>query len=421
MDIVFVIELIALVLLFICSAFFAMSETALFSLDTLHLGRIRRSHPKAAERIEGVLATPARILSTILIGNTIVNVVISVLGYSVIEKLAPSYAEIISVPVILVLLLLLGEVTPKKIAIRMPERFIVLLSPFLRIPLVLIAPMRMLLEGVTSVFKKLIRPRRKPLTGDEFLTALVVGEEEGILDKDERSMVDGIVRLRQRQVSDIMTPRVDVVGIDLATDDDQYKIFARNTKFRYVPAYRGTLDNIEFMLDVAKYLLGGDRSLADAMIPVFYVPDTMRLNILLATLQKDGKRVAIVVDEYGGTAGMVSRSDVLEEIVAYVDEERGDKAAPLIEPAGKNTWLVDGTVSLEDVNRKLGLDLSAEGADRIAGWVIAQIGHIPRAGEMVSAQGCSITVKRVRKNRVVLIAVRKERETAAESRTHDSH
>jgi len=282
MDLALVIELIALVLLFICSAFFSMSETALFSLDTLHLGRIRRSYPKAAERIEGVLATPARILSTILIGNTIVNVIISVVGYSIIEKLVPSYAEIISVPVILVLLLLLGEVTPKKIAIRMPERFAVLLSPFLQIPLALIAPMRMLLEGATSVFKRLIRPRRKPLTGDEFLTALVVGEEEGILDKDERSMVDGIVRLRERQVSDIMTPRVDMVGIDLATAHEQYKAFARNTKFRYVPAYRGTLDNIEFMMDVAKYLLGGDQPLSEAMIPVFYVPDTMRLNTLLA-------------------------------------------------------------------------------------------------------------------------------------------
>ncbi|MEI6969942.1 MAG: hemolysin family protein [bacterium] len=408
MDIVLVIELIALVLLFAWSAFLSIIETSLFALDTLHIGRIRRSHPKAAKRIEDLLATPTKLLSTILIGDTAGNVIISVLGYSIIARLVPAYAEVIAIPVMLVLLLLLGEVTPKKLAIRMPDRLAVLLSPFFNFPIILISPLRFLFEGITTVFKRLIRPRRKPLTGDEFLTAMVVGEEEGILDKEERSMVDGIVRLRDRQASDIMTPRMDMVGIDLNTAEDTYRAFARNTRFRYVPVYRGTLDNIEFMLDVAKYVIGGDKPLADAMMPAFYVPETMRLNALLETFQKESRRVAVVVDEYGGTAGLVTRSDVLEEIVAYVGDERNTQAEPAIEPAGRNCWLVDGGVSLEHVNRRLDLELRAEGADRIAGWVTVQMGRIPRAGETVSAQGCSITVKRVRKNRIVLVALKKE-------------
>lgn len=421
MDITFIIELVALIGLFCCSAFFSMLETSLFSLDTLHLGRIRRRHPKASIRIEAALATPTKLLSTILIGNTTVNVIISVVGYSIISKVTPAYAEIVSIPVMLVLLLLFGEVTPKKVAIRMPERFAVLLSPLLPIPIALIGPLRFVFEGATTVFKKLVRQRRKPLTGDEFLTALVVGEEEGILDKEERSMVDGIVRLRARQVSDIMTPRVDMVGIDLDAAQDQYGSFARSIKHRYVPVYRGSLDNIEYMLDVTKYLLGGNESLSDASVPAFYVPETMRLNALLAKLQNEGARAAIVVDEYGGTAGLVSRSDLLEVIVAFVDEERGAQVEPSIEPAGKNFWLVDGTVSLDDVNQKLGLELFAEGADRIAGWVIAQLGHIPRSGEIVSSQGCKITVKRVRKNRVILVSLVKEGGPELGPANHGSH
>jgi len=421
MDTIFIIECVALIGLFCCSAFFSMLETSLFSLDTLHLGRIRRSHPKAARRIEDALATPTRLLSTILIGNTVVNVIISVIGYSVISRIHPAYAEIISVPVMLALLLLLGEVTPKKVAIRMPERFAVLFSPVLWIPITLISPLRVLFEAATSIFKKLVRSRRKPLTGDEFLTALVVGEEEGILDRDERSMVNGIVRLRSRQVSDIMTPRVDMVGIDLEKAENQYAALAKSIKHRYIPVYRGSLDNIEYMLDVTKYVLGGEKKLSDACIPANYVPETMRLNILLAKLQHKGQRAAIVVDEYGGTAGLVARSDVLEEIVAYVDEERGAPVDPSIEPAGRHCWLIDGTVNLEDVNQKLNLSLSAEGADRIAGWVIAQTGHIPKSGEIVSAQGCTITVKRVRKNRIVLVSLVKESDPEPGSETHGSH
>ena len=118
---------------------------------------------------------------------------------------------------------------------------------------------------------------------------------------------------------------------------------------------------------------------------------------------------------------MVTIEDVLEEIVAYVDEERGAPVDPSIEPAGRHCWLIDGTVNLEDVNQKLNLSLSAEGADRIAGWVIAQTGHIPKSGEIVSAQGCTITVKRVRKNRIVLVSLVKESDPEPGSETHGSH
>lgn len=414
MDGVLILQLVAVAVLFACSALFAMSETVLFSLDTIRLSRIRRSHTKAADRIEQILASPKKILSTILIGNTLVNVVVSTLGYSIIVRLAPAYAEMIAVPVMLILLLLFGEITPKRVAIRRPERLAVLISPALRMFVTAFSPLRFLLDGATSAFEKIVEPRRKPLSGDEFLTALVVGEEEGILDKEERSMVDGIVRLGERQVSDVMTPRVDMVGIDMESVPEEYEPVAKSAKFRYIPVYRGTLDNIESMLDCTRYLLTREKKLSDALIVPYYVPETMKLNTLLAAFQKEDKRAAIVVDEYGGTAGLVSRSDVIEEIVAYAGEQRGAPGEPPIEPAGRNCWLVNGAVSLEDINRKLGLDLRAEGADRIAGWVIASLGRIPKAGEKISGNDCTVTVKRVRKNRITLVSLCKERGSRGE-------
>lgn len=138
------------------------------------------------------------------------------------------------------------------------------------------------------------------------------------------------------------------------------------------------------------------------MIPAFFVPETAPLDTLLRTFQKENKRVAIVADEYGGTAGLITLGDILEEIAADVDTEFGEQK-PDIQPAGENRWLVDGTTSLEDINYELDLDLEAEGADRIAGWVSAQAEHIPKSGEVVKAQRCKAIVQQVRKQRVTLV------------------
>jgi putative hemolysin len=400
------IEGAALLILFICSAFFSSAETALFSLDPIQIHRIRRVRPRAADRIDKLLQAPTKLLSTILIGNTLVNVAASALGYAIIGRLIAGHAALVAIPTMVALLLVFGEVAPKRLAMQQSEQLSSSYAGILSILMRLLGPVRALLEYLTQGFEKHIRLRNKPLTEDEFLTAVEASEEEGFLDEEERTMVDGIIRLADIQASDVMAPRVDLIGIDLDDDPSTYESTVRGSKFRYLPVYRETLDNVQGLVDVSRFLLDPKLDLTVAMTKPFYVPETVPLDTLLTTLQKENRRVAIVADEYGGTAGLITRGDILEEIVDYVGDEREEQKLT-IEPGGKGRWLIDGSISLEEINYELDLNLEAEGADRIAGWVSAIAGHIPKPGEEVRHQGCSVTVRRVRKNRITLILLEK--------------
>ena len=406
MTLVLVLQCAALPLLLVCSAFFSSAETALFSLNPIQIHRMRRRHPQCANRIERMLSAPTRLLSTILIGNTLVNVTASVLGFTVAEHFVHARGEAVAIPVMTLLLLVFGEVAPKRLAMAHAVRLARAYSRVLTFLVPAFTPLRAVLEQAASLFRRSLRVRDKSLTEDEFLTVVEVGEEEGVLDEEERTMVDGIIRLEETQASDVMTPRVDLIGIDLDDAPEEQERIARSVRYRYLPVYRGSPDRPEGFLEVPRFLLAQKPDLEEAMIPPFFVPENAPLDSLLATFQREHKRVAFVTDEFGGTAGLITRGDVLEEIAADVDNEYGDKEFTM-QQAGQNRWLINGSTSLEDINYELDLELEAEGADRIAGWVTAQAERIPRTGDTVEGQGVRVTVQRVRRTRITLVMLDK--------------
>ena len=395
-----------LILLICASAFFSGAETTYFSLNPIRIHRIKRFRPQMARRIEQLMARPTQILSSVLIGNTLVNIVAAALGFAVAEALVPHYGELLAAVGVTLLMLVFGEVAPKRYAIRHADRLAVLLVPLMDGLIFLLTPARMLLDAITPSFEKHFRPGPKGLTGEEFRTVVGMSHEEGILTREERAMVDGIIRLEKLTASDIMTPRVDLIGIDLDRPIEEQIGLARQSRLQYLPAYRKTLDHIEGFLDVLRFLLSPARDIKAALIPHFYVPDTAPLDQLLTMFQSEKLRLAIVIDEYGGTAGLITRGDILEEIVQ--DVEKGHNVPRLrIEPQGPNRWLVDGSTSLEDINDQLGLALAAEGVDRIAGWVTAHTQRIPKPSEVVEDQHCRITVLEVKKRRLRTLALEK--------------
>jgi putative hemolysin len=396
----------ALLLLLALSAFFSSSETALFSLDPIDIEKLRKRNRLAADRTEKMLQYPTRLLSTILIGNTLVNVVASAVGFGVIAAFDVPHPELLTIPAMTVLLLIFGEVAPKRIAIEHPHRLAQLYAAPLTALIYLMTPIRKGLERISALFAVELKPTEKTLSEDEFLSVVDVGEEEGVLDPEEHAMVNGIIGLEETQACDVLTPRVDLVGIDLNDPPENIHTFVASVRFRFVPLYRDTLDAIEAFLDVAAYLIDEPENMDDATIPAAFVPETAPLDTLLTTFQQENRRVAVVVDEYGGTAGLITRGDILEEIADDVDNEFGDEGS-LVQPLGEARWLIDGTVSIEDANYDLDLDLEAEGADRIAGWITAQAEHIPFTGEVIEAQGVRATAQRVRHNRVMLVLLEK--------------
>ncbi len=334
------------------------------------------------------------------------NVAAAGLGFVMSEGLFPDYGEAIAIPAMTILLLILGEVAPKRLAMRHPERLAVMYSPALKRLMSIFMPLRLVLAWVSGLFMKEPHARQKSLSEDEFRTVVEVGEEEGVLDEEEREMVDGIIRLEETQASDVMTPRVDLVGIDMDDPLEKREKAIRHVLYRYLPVYTDSLDNVHGFLDVPRYLLSGDKDPAKSMIVPHSVPETAPLDTLLSTFQKENKRVAIVVDEYGGTAGLITRGDILEEIVDDVDAEYGVEKLS-IQLMSERKWLINGNTSLEDINYELNTTLEAEGADRIAGWISAKAEHIPQKGEVVEAQGCRVTVEQRRKNRITLVLLEK--------------
>jgi putative hemolysin len=411
------VSFLLLAVLLVMSAFFSSAETALFSLNSLQIRHMKKRHARAAHRIEALMAKPPPVLSTILIGNTLVNVFASVLGFSIAERMAPGYGEAIAVPVMTMLLLTLGEIAPKRVAMMHAERMALLYEPLLQTLIRLTTPLRAVLESITRFLRRYLPGRPRGLTEDEFRTVVEVGEEEGILDEEEKTMVEGIIELEETIAREIMTPRVDVIGLDLDDPVSRHKEIARSVIYRYLPIYRGSLDHPEGFLDVPKFLLSGSDDLAQAKIPSFFVPETAPLDTLLRTFQHEHRRVAFVADEFGGTAGLITRGDILEEIVPNVENELGEPQLT-IQQVRENAWLIDGSTSLEDINDELDTELDAESVDRISGWVADQAERIPRTGDIVEAQGCRVTVQRARRNRVMLVLLEKLPQAEVPS-THD--
>lgn len=391
-----------LVFLICCSAFFSASETAVFSLNATQVQQIRKSG-SSGQKLAALLETPTSLLSTILIGNTVVNVLIAVLGYAIINKIPAlrEYSTVISVFVMTAVLLIFGEITPKRLSVRNPVSLSLHFAAPLAVCFVIFAPLRKILDFVSARFRQYLKPERKSLSDDELLTAVELGTEEGVIDKDEKSMVDGIMRLSDMCAADVMTPRVDFSGIDLDEDPATYLDVAKASPFHYLPVYRGTPDSIEGFLDVAAFILSSDHNFESALREPYFVPETAALDDLLIVLEQSHRHIVCVMDEYGGTAGLITRGDILEIITGDLpDQAAGMEEDVAISKIGDNNWIIDGDTSLDEINHELGLELEAEGADRISGWVVAQAGRFLKEGDSVEAQGCRVEIRHRRKFRI---------------------
>lgn len=399
-----VLQLIALFILLVLSALFSGSETALFSLSAIQLQSFRNAGGFRA-RIVALLSNPAKVLSTILIGNTLVNTMIAAVGLSLLSSFdffrphAATWAILILTP----LLLLFGELAPKRIAVRRPDAFTALIAAPVCFCFTLFSPLRFLLELFAARLKPLLRPERKSLSDEELLTAIELSAESGMLDSDERHMVDGIMQLSSMTAADVMTPRVDFVGIDLDEPEESYLAQIKSAEFHFLPVYENTPDAIQSFLDVRAYLLDPAHNFERATRKPIYVPETATLDDILITMQRSRRHIVCIMDEYGGTAGLVTRSDILEILTGVIPSFEEKPEEDIVKSDRPDSWIIDGDTSLEEINHALNLELEAEGADRISGWILAQAGRFVRTGESVEAQNCRVRVLKHKKLRILSV------------------
>jgi len=398
-------QLIAFLGLLCASAFFSSSETALFSLDPHEINRLDEEDPESAKRLRDLLHQPTRLLSTILIGNTMVNVVFWMLGAAILAQVGLAN-ELAQVGLLTLVTLVFGEYGPKRLAIllhmrlsRLYARPLGFLIKFLKVP-------RRGLEVLTERFSHVFRPSGHILARDEYHTLVEAGGEYGSLDEHEHTMVQAILALETRFVGDVMTPRVDIEGLDLADEGVDFFTEVKKTKLRYLVLFREQLDDIVGLLNVRAYLLDPEHNIQRATRQPLYIPEQSTLDKLLTQMLAGRHRAAVVVDEYGGTAGLITRGDILEELTGEMDTDDADRL--VFETLTERAWLIDGQMSLGDVNRRTGLHLESETADRLAGWFIENAEHIPKVNEIVQGEGFKAMVRQMRRNRILLVLIEKQ-------------
>ena len=394
---------ISLVLLVLLSAFFSSSEVAYFALNPLDVRRMVSEKPRRGRQVEKILSDRTRLLSTILIGNTLVNIAIPTVLYSLVMNLGGQQAAGIAMAASFFLLLVFGELGPKRIAVNKPAQTALLYAPMLQGITLVLTPLRMLTEAATRVFsKRLFTPRNRALSDEELETAVELGEEQGVLDEEEKEMLKGIISLENLRASDVMTPRVDILGIDLDDPDEPIEQVAARARVRKLVLYRGSLDHVVGLLDIRKYLLDPERNLARATKTTMYVPEANPLDRLLNRFLQEHRRTAIVVDEYGGTAGVITRGDIIEEIVGDIDDEKG-RHDLLFDQIGPGRWIMDGRLNLETLGETIEYAFAEEGVDRISGWITNRLERIPRPGDRVEEDDLVFTVRQMRRHRITLV------------------
>lgn len=398
------IEVIGFLILLVLSGFFSSAETALFSLDAREIHNLGEKDPRRAGYLQEMLHEPTRLLSTLLIGNTLINVLLWIVGALMLESLNVHH-EGVQVAILTVVTVIFGELGPKRIAILHFRSYsLAVAGPIHRLVGLLHLP-RAILEGLTGRFSHIFLPSGHILSRAEYDTLMEATEETGGLDEHEHKMMHAILSLERLSAGDVMTPRVDLEGVDLSEQEDILAA-AKQAKTRYLMLYREQLDEIAGLLDVRAYLFDPRRDWKNAVLEPLYVPELCPLDKLLTQMMAARQRIAVVVDEYGGTAGVVSRGDILDELTGEMDPEDRDRL--LCEQLTDNAWLLDANMSLFDVNRVTGLNLESDTADRLSGWFLEEAEHVPSLNEIIAGPGYKAMVRQMRRNRILMILIERQ-------------
>ena len=383
--------IVVLLVLILLSAFFSSAETVLFSLTGAQRARIKARSPGADALIARCLADKAVLFSTLLVGNTFVNFAIASIGYRLFSRWTPG-SEWLTVPVVTAVLLVFGEITPKRLALRFTENMAPYVAALLWFWRVLLAPLNFVLRFTSKAFAPALARERRALSDAEIVSVLESAAERGEVSAKDAEMVEGVLRLSELCANDEMTPRVDVEGLDLEWQEEDRTAALASYRHRYILVYRRTPDVVEGVMERE----------TGKMESALFVPETVALDDLLVTFAKSGKPLAVVLDEYGGTAGIISSDDILELIVGPgVFAQPGTE--PQISKRSSNVWEIDARASLDEVNRELDIELEAEDADRISGWVQFHAERIPHVGQQIEADGCRATVLKRRHRRVTQV------------------
>ena len=396
-----------LIALLVLSALFSSSETALTTVNRIRIRTLAGQGDKRAMTLLAVLQNPEKMLSVILIGNNVVNLYASSLATTVTLSLFGSKLVGVATGILTLAVLVFGEVAPKTMASRNAEQIALRAAGPVKCLMWLFTPLVFVVNNLARLVMKLFgadRPgKRELMTAEELRTIVQVGHEEGVIENSERKMIDNVFDFGDRSARDIMIPRIDMTCIDVEAGYDELMEVVREEKYTRIPVYKESADTIVGILNIKDLLFRAqDRPfrIAELMRKPLFTYEQKKTSELMVEMRKNYTNLAIVLDEYGVTAGMVTMEDILEEIVGEIRDEYDRDEEKSIRRIAPNTYLIEGNVKIDDVNEVLQLHLASEDYESIGGYVLEQLEHFPKEGECVTKGGISFTVTRMEQTRI---------------------
>ncbi len=390
--------------LIVCSGLFSGLETALFALREHQLRQLEANHPSLAGFIQSFRENPRRVLALILLSSTFVNVFLVVLCLAFLWEgpYASRWPQWVVAIVLSAIIVFCCDLLPKLVALSAPLRLSTLGVFTLRALAPLLSTIGRAMEKISSVLLDLLTPRqigaKTHLSDAELETLIEIGAEQGTIQATEGEIIQEVFKLGDKTAKDVLTPRVDMFALPDDLTNEEAMALLRARRHRRVPVYGESPDNILGLIEVKTFLLHPETHYTEAMLPPSFVPETMRALELLRSFLARPQGMAIVVDEFGGTEGVVTLSDIVEDILS--------DAAPLgdadleIEPLDECRFIVSGQARLDDLSERVGFDLEANGIDTIGGYVFTRLGQLPAVGATIDAPGLRLTVRRVSRRRI---------------------
>lgn len=407
------IQIVLLGILLVGSGFFSASETALMSLSKIRIRYMKEEGVKGAKLVGSLIDNPNNLLTSILVGNNVVNIAATSISTSLFMSLYGERGVPIATAVMTILVLIFGEITPKTIAANNTEKVALIVSKPIKAIIVFFKPVVWVFNIITWAIFKILGVQDKGIqpyiTEEELKTMVNVSHEEGVLEIEEREIINNVFQFGDMQAKEAMIQRLDIVAINAEDTYEEIMDLFKNEKLSRLPVYEESIDNIIGILNIKDVVFLEDEEIENFNIKeyvreAFFTYEFKKITQLLEEMKKEKCQMAIVVDEYGATAGLITVEDLVEVIVGDIDDEY-DEEDDEIQVIKEDEYIVEGSTKITDVNEMIGTKLESEEFDSIGGFIIGHLGRIPEENEVVEVDNIRLCIESLDKNRIMKIRI----------------
>ena len=408
------IQLITIIILLFLSAFFSSAETSFMTVSKMKIRSLMDEGNKRAALVAKIIDDSGKLLSAVLIGNNIVNISCSALVTTFTIKVWGSYATGIATGVLTLFVLLFGEITPKNLATYYSVKLTLLYAPIIYGLMVILTPVIFIVDhlagGVLRIFGIKSNDKNSTITEEELRTIVKVSHEEGIIEKDERQIIDNLFDFGDTSVKDVMIPRIDMTLADVSSSYDDIISLFRQTMYTRIPIYENTPDNVIGILNIKDLIVNPSDNdtfnIRNIIRKPFFTFEQKNTSDLFKEMQLSSTSIAIVLSEYGTTSGMITTEDLLEEIVGEIRDEYDTDEKEALSKINDTTYRVDGSFKLDDLNDELGTKLESEDNDSVGGLIVERLDRLPKAGDKITIGNVWMFVEKVASNRAESVIVK---------------